>query len=378
MRGRLRSGLLIVWLVAASAVVHAQSVSYTVQVVALSDQEAALDVQSDLIRDGFPAYVVGSRSEQGDVFRVRVGAFANRAAALLYASGMPQVGGVQPVPALAESIPAGIMPLAPMVLLDESLVGREVAVGTFDDQMIIRLRSVHGSGAEGSTARDPTATTPDGAEAVAPSSAAAWAAQQPEFVIVQGSVVLRRRAWRFGEVDGAHLWVRDTLLWPATWQDETDEVRAGFRASLLRLLAERLGVEVADVEAASYQPDADGPPLLIVVELAAPDQPDGVRLLGLGLPAGGFDAHGPLEYLGITREELPPLLVDVTVDELLAEPQVIIEGEGFTATSDDGFIRLTAGTLSWRAGLGTPLWSGGQRLLAVVDDRVLVYGFVER
>ena len=67
----------------------AQSIAYTVQVVALSDQEAALGIQTDLLREGFPAYVVRSTSDQGDVFRVRVGAFADRASTLLYASGMP-------------------------------------------------------------------------------------------------------------------------------------------------------------------------------------------------------------------------------------------------------------------------------------------------
>jgi len=365
-RGRLRSGLLIAWLVAASAAVHAQSVSYTVQVVALSDLDAALSVQSDLLRDGFPAYVVHSRSTQGDVFRVRVGAFANRSAALLYASGMPHVGGVEPVPALAELIPTGIMPLAPMVLLDEQLTGRSVTVGTLDDQLIVRLRT-----------DDPGGTADAGAADAAPDSPAA-SPEPAEFVIIDGGAVERRRAWRFGAIEGAHLWVRDTLLWPATWRDESDEVRAGFRASLLRLLAERLGVDVAEVEAAEYVPDEDGPPMLIVVELEAPDQPDGVRLLGLGLPAGGFDEFGPLEYLGLEREDLPSRVVDVSIEQLLADPQELVEGDGFTAVSDGAFIRLTADSQSWRAGLGTPLWSGGQRLLAVNGDRLLVYGFVRR
>jgi len=346
---------------AAAAAAHAQSVSYTVQVVALSDRGAALDIQSDLIRDGFPAYVVGSKSAQGDVFRVRVGAFANRPAALLYASGMPEIGGAQPVPALAEAIPSGIMPLAPLLLLDEALADRSVAVGTLGEQLILRMQTRFGPVGE--------ASGPDPAQP---------AVEPAEYVIIVGTSVVRRRAWRFGEVDGAHLWVRETLLWPAGWRDETDEVREGFRSSLLRLMAERLGVDVAVVEAASYQPVPEEAPRLVVVELEAPDQPDGVRLLGLGLPAGGFDAAGPLEYLGITRDELPPLVGEVYVDELLAAPAEQVAGGGFTASSDGAYIRLNAGGLSWRAGLGRPLWSDGQRLLATVGDRLLVYGFVQR
>jgi hypothetical protein len=348
---------------AAAAAALAQSVAYTVQVVALSDVDAAQVVQVDLLRDGYPAYIVRSTSSQGDVWRVRVGAFANRAAALLYASGMPQVGGAQPVPALAESIPFGIMPLAPLVLFDEPLNGRSVTVGTLGDQLILRLQADVGPDTD-AAADEPASTLP--------------AFQPAEYVIVVGSAIERRSAWRFGEVDGAHLWVRETLLWPVTWRDESDEVREGFRSSLLRLLAERLGVEVAEVEAASYQPVAGEAPRLIVVEVEAPEQPDGVRLLGLGLPAGGFDADGPLEYLGITRDELPPLVGDVSIDELLATPAEQVEGEGFTATSDGTYIRLNASGSSWRAGLGRPLWSDGRRLLAVVEDRLLVYGFVQR
>lgn len=360
MRGWLRSTVAIVCL-AAAGLTHAQSVSYTVQVVALSDSGAALGIQTDLIRDGFPAYVVRSASAQGDaqgdVFRVRVGAFANRAAALLYASGMPKVAGAEPVPALAESIPLGIMPLAPQVLLDEPVAGRIVTVGTLGEQLVLRLQAL------------PLA---DQAGSAPPVFAPA------EYVIIDGATVERQRAWRFGAVDGAQLWVRDTLLWPPTWRDETEEVREGFRASLLRLLAERLDVDVADVEAATYRPEPQGAPRLIVVELEAPEQPDGVLLLGLGLPAAGFDAVGPLEYLGTSREELPPLISTVSVDELLAEPAEVVEAEAFTASSDGAYIRLQAGGSSWRAGLGTPLWTDGRRLMAVIADRLLVYGFVQR
>ncbi|HET8986518.1 MAG TPA: SPOR domain-containing protein, partial [Trueperaceae bacterium] len=231
MRGWLRSAVAVVCLAAAAATL-AQSVAYTVQVVALSDVDAAQGVQVDLLRDGYPAYIVRSTSSQGDVWRVRVGAFANRAAALLYATGMPQVGGAQPVPALAESIPFGIMPLAPLVLFDEPLNDRSVTVGTLGDQLIVRLQANVGQA---------TDQTEDEAAATLP------AFQPAEYVIIVGTTIERRGAWRFGEVEGAHLWVREALVWPATWRDETDEVREGFRSSLLRLLAERLGVEVAEV-----------------------------------------------------------------------------------------------------------------------------------
>ncbi|MDA0700547.1 MAG: SPOR domain-containing protein, partial [bacterium] len=53
----------------------AQGISFTVQVIAVSDQANAIDISRGLLRDGFPAYVVRSTGGQGDAYRVRVGAF---------------------------------------------------------------------------------------------------------------------------------------------------------------------------------------------------------------------------------------------------------------------------------------------------------------
>ncbi|HZW28111.1 MAG TPA: SPOR domain-containing protein [Trueperaceae bacterium] len=342
---RLALSLLAALVAGGSLPASAQSIAYTVQVVALSDREAALSVQTDLLRQGFPAYVVRSTSAQGDVFRVRVGAFANRPAALLYAAEMPPVSGGQPVPALAEGIPPGITPLAPALLLQLSAQ---------DDALVYEWE-------EGLALRLPRADGP------------------AEYVLVSGGEVERHTAYLLGERDGARLWVRETSLYPPTWREEPEAVNEGFRASLLRLLAERLGVDVAEVEAAEFRPSAEAAPRLVVVELEAPEEPDGVRLLGLGLPAGGMGEHGPLEYLGVEPEELPvPPEAAVTVGELRAAPPASVEGEAFLAVADDAFSLLEAAGSRWRAVLGAPLWTDGEHLLAVAGDQLLVYGFTPR
>ena len=86
---------------------------YTVQVAALSDPEAAIQVSGDLLRDGFPSYVVRAEGAAGAVYRVRVAAFGDRATADRYARALGERIGGAPRPALAEAIPAGILPLAP-------------------------------------------------------------------------------------------------------------------------------------------------------------------------------------------------------------------------------------------------------------------------
>ena len=70
-------------------VASGQAISYTVQVVAVSDQNQAFSLIRELGLEGFPAYAARATTQQGDVVRVRVGGFANRAAAVLYADAMP-------------------------------------------------------------------------------------------------------------------------------------------------------------------------------------------------------------------------------------------------------------------------------------------------
>lgn len=379
----------LVALAALSAPVAAQQIAYTVQVVALSDRQAALDIVSDLLRQGFPAYAVSSRSTQGDVFRVRVGAFVNRPAALRYAEAMPEVAGGQPVPALAESIPQGITPLAPRLLLEQHVAGVEVRLLPFGDGLALRLQQ-----------RSPLAVA--------------------EYVIPGQGAVERVRAWQLvDEEGGTRLWVREMPLWPDTWQEDGEEVREGYRNSLLGLVAERLGLDLAAVVDAQFT-GVDEVPRLLVVERVRPGVADGTELLGLGLPASGMTPAGPLRYLGIDAADLPGVPAGVRVDLAAgtvtgqlrpaeavpapeeaeagepgaeqpdAEPQGsggddAVRGDGWVAAPDGPFIRLTVppaieggGARSWRAAFGMPLWSDGRHLLAGDGQTLLLYDFLSR
>lgn len=142
--GRRRPGWLrgvLLGLALAAVGAPALAIAFTVQVIAVSDQASALDISRTLLRDGFPAYVVRSTGSQGDVYRVRVGAFANRAAAARYAAAMPEVAGARPVPALAEAIPVGIMPLAPRALWDGPVAGADLRVVPWPDGVALRRQA---------------------------------------------------------------------------------------------------------------------------------------------------------------------------------------------------------------------------------------------
>ncbi len=199
-----------------------------------------------------------------------------------------------------------------------------------------------------------------------------------EYVLIGGLDVERHSAYQLGEVDGARLWVRETLLWPPTWQEESEAVRDGFMTSLIGLLAERLGIAPEAVEAAAFRPTEDAAPRVIVVELEAPAEPDGVKLLGLGLPESGMGEYGPLEYLGIAADELPSPPPATPLGELMETPPEAVEAEGFVAAADDSYSLLQAGGRTWRAVAGVPLWTDGEHLLASLGGDLLIYGFVPR
>jgi len=393
----------------------AQGINYTVQVVALSDSDSALRVVNDLLREGYPAYVVRSTSDQGAVFRVRVGVFANRPAALTYADAMPEISGGRPVPALAEAIPTGITPLAPRLLLQEDVSGVEARLLGFGDEgLALRLQ---------------------------------WRVPlgQAEYVIIKDGAVERVRAWQLVEgPGGVRLRVRDMALWPDTWQQDDADVRQAYLVNLVSLVADRLGVGVAEVMAARYVPPGDEVPRLIVVERVQAGATDGAELLGVGLPGSGMTPAGPIAYLGLDPGTLPGVPESARIDlatrsvtgelqratwdgfgdavtpedevvadadqepadagpteMLAAEARAVpaddgptaagatgaageVAGAGWVATPDGGFVRLTVtpadGTAAsrWRACVGTPLWSDGHYLLALQSGVLLVYDFLPR
>lgn len=374
-RGRSRGALLAlaVLLVASVLTFAAAQAHYTVQVVALSDRDAALNTVSDLLRQGYPAYVVRSTSDQGDVFRVRVGAFANRPAALLYSEAMPQVGGGQPVPALAEAIPAGLTPLAPRLMLSADLSSLDARLLLLGDTLALRTQQL---------------------EPLAPA----------EYALFRGDTVERVRAWQLAkEPRGGRTLVRNMPLWPEGWRSESEEVLQGYESALTLLVAERLNVEPSVVRGARFEEPGEAPHL-VVVERLTPGSAE-PELLGIGLPAAGMSAAGPLDYVAVDESNLPGLEegVELNLEEgrasgrLISSPDGVpeegeaadvFEGSGWTAVADGPFVRLSVTSeeateverpaSSWRAAFGAPLFSSGDYLIAHLDEVLLVYDFLPR
>lgn len=319
----------------------AAAISYTVQVVAVTDQDVALELQGQLLRQGFPAYVVRASTENRDVYRVRVGAFANRGAALSYAAAMPLVFGSQPVPALAETIPGGIMPLEPELLLDTA-TSAGFLVLPWTGGVAVRIQ--------------PDPDTP------------------ARYHVFADGVRAAFDAWSASPLDAEVLRVRNLPLWPSTWAEDTPEVREEVLRSTVSLVAGELSLSTAQVSGAVFEGE---PPYLVVLERADPGTSDAGVRLALGLP-GDTGAYGPQAFLGETS------LVPGAAEPLYRYDGVVpdgpLHGEGWIASPDEGFTRIEPEGVGsgWRAGVGVPLWSWGSFLLTTDGARLRLFRLVPR
>ena len=420
---------LVAWTLAAGSTARAQAIAFTVQAIAVSEQATALDLSRALLRDGYPAYVVRSTGGQGDVYRVRVGAFANRAAAVRYAASMPDVGGARPVPALAEVIPDGVMPQAPRVLwqgpaadVDLHLApwpGEGVAlrvqtagapnqptyvlvqadevrvvaawravplavrpepptVGLLDVPFVDLTEAPSDADEPGEEAATEPATEPAASEAereTEPSDAGADGAPADAPTAPDAP----QRAATDGPPEVALWLLRDRPLWPATWPDDGDDVRAAFAAATLQLVAAGTGVDVATVEAAAYLPHDALPPTLVVAEVADRSGRDAGDVRALGDAASGLFASGPEPVAGADATWWPPadLGERVRTDGPAQGP---FAWSGAVLEVDGSFVRWLpeGGGPGWRAVPGTPLWSDGRYLLLRDGAELVLVDFVAR
>ena len=386
----------------------ALAIAFTVQVIAVSDQASALDISRTLLRDGFPAYVVRSTGSQGDVYRVRVGAFANRAAAARYAAAMPEVAGARPVPALAEAIPAGIMPLAPRVLWDGPVAGADLRVVPWPDGVALRrqafdpLRQASYALVQGAEVRtvqawrvaplaemppspavelievpfvDLTLAPPSEAEPVA-----SPAEPEPgsELADADAGVEVVEDTESGAGPEAGLLLLRDRPLWPPSWQDDGAEVRDAFRAATVALVANRLGLEPAVVESMAYLPGGAPPPALVVVEVSDRSGRDLGDIRGLGDPTQGVRPDGPPPLAGTDERWWPAsdLGSRVRLDTAAEAP---VGGEAWVLANDAGFVRITlAEGANWRAVAGVLLWSDGRFALVRDGTDVVLIDFTPR
>jgi hypothetical protein len=172
--------------------------------------------------------------------------------------------------------------------------------------------------------------------------------------------------------------LRDRSLWPPTWAEDGAEVRAAFRSATLGLVANRVGLELLEVEAHAYLPGGGPPPALVVVELSDRSGRDLGDVRGLGDPRQGLRPEGPPPTAAVASPWWPVGGIGerVPMDGVAPEP---IGGADWSLTADGGFARITLSSgATWRAVAGVPLWSDGRYALVRDGTDVVLVDFLLR
>ena len=359
-------GLLLGFLLWGSAL--AQTV--TVQVAALSDESSAISLQRELVNADFPAYLESVTTETGILYRLRVGAFANREAALVYATELAKrIPGTDPIPATAQLLPEGVAPLLP------ALVARYDYAPTVSEMRVVRWGDGYALRFQGSFEGE---------------------ALEAEYRILNPMLdSMPFRAWRAAPDDGtgenaaAEAWsirISNLLLAPAasSGRERDDSVQAS-----LEQIAQTMELDPEDVATFVRYTPGQGQPYVVIVERynIATGATQSYDALG-DVPAGASSPAGPsLTWFARAIPERLPL----TLGETVLEPRAILGlnrsltllpeadelqlvGDGWQAASEDGFARvlLDDGT-SWRALVGFPLWATNDYLLTFSNDELLLY-----
>ena len=339
----------------------AQAISYTVQVAALSDQTSAVSLRRTLRNEGYPAYLVSVPSETQTIYRLRVGAFADRDGAQAYASAMRGVGGTVPVPALAEGIPPDLIPLEPRFVARYSVLpferlevvpwGEAAALrtqGRFENELLLATYRV---------------LTPG----LVTSPFTAWrAAPLPDASPADANVALR---------------VTNLPLFAPEENAPGSTLSATGRARLLEA-ADALGLGEAQIRPYIFYEPGRGAPFLVVAERFDPVSKTGGRYPALGKPGGALKAAGPdLTWFGTSPPDMfPKTLPDplFSLSSLLQQgqlepPTTALSGKDWQAVADGRYTVLSEGSRRWRAVVGQPLWAGGDFLLVYARPRIVLY-----
>jgi cell division septation protein DedD len=359
------------------------AISYTVQLFASSDEARASQLQQQLAGQGFKAYLLSVPTAQGQVYRIRVGAFANRAAAALFAQVLQGVEGSTPSPALAEGgVQPGLIPLEPALLGQYDLASTLVQVYPWP---LIEPAAAQ--------TPQPTETDEPPQVTVAPQTEFSseplgqTAANQPAIVIrtqpLDASEQARYRvgdlefdAWQAApQEDGSILRVRSFPVWPEDWQSASDLQREQYRETVLANLSGDLDLTPQQLEPFVFEQE-DKAPFVVLVERFYPETQQIERLRSIGQPRPneanlGLTLWGPATFFGE--------VVDIPVPENIVEPDETtrapdsVSGDGWQASSEDEFVMLTFENQTWRAAVGQSLWANGDLLVSFYEGQILVY-----
>ncbi len=362
-----------------SVCLHALAISYTiqqpiftVQVAALSNQQSAQELETELVEAGFPGYIVSADVEEQTLYRVRVGAYSARSTAEDIAAALQGFAGTAPVASQVDNVPAALVPFEAVELASYPYIPEitRLEVIPWADAFVVRSQGRF----EDQPFEAEYTFLVDGVSA---RQYAAWRAA-PD-----------RSDWDEGWTERVYSYP----LYPENFESASDAERNRYRDNQIAELAERFERPPEDFVSYIFAEPGRGAPFLVLAERYNLFTGERELYPALGLPREGVtpDAGPPLEWL---RGTTPPEgfvegLISARFDpyELLGtglnpDPSQLdagaleLSGRTWQATPESGYVRLNFDDgSSWRAVVGFPLWAFGDYLVVFQDTRILVYGF---
>ncbi len=337
---------------------------YTVQVAALSDQDAVLKLRNDLVNQGYPAYIVSASTDQGNLLRVRVGAFANREAAAAFSKEMAEEAETTPIPVLLSAIPEGFIPL-----LAEFIVSYPY----FPNITSIKIVAW---GQEGRALRFQGSYEGEWLEA--------------EYRILSPDLVSNSfSAWRAApSEDSSIVRVYSVPLWPDYFSELSTNALTKEQSRILTKVANDLELRTEEAEEYTFFAPGTGKPYLVRAERRSLEDNsferypvlgdnDGVRIVETGPELVWFDRA----YADDIPKGMNTVVLDLQASEGFQSgtPRIhgSLQGKGWTAIPDGKYttLHLKETGQAWRVVAGTPRWAYEDYLLVQQGNELVLYSF---
>ena len=316
------------------------AISYTVQVIALSS-EANVKLLEERLRDlGFPAYTITVPTNQGQIFRLRVGSFANREAAQKYAQAMQGILDSAPVPQLAEGIPLDLVPLEAKTIASYPIEDTIVGISSDKDRIIIRIQSL-GSFKEAS------------------------------YIIEDFSFNAYRAVLK---TDDKLLRVYSKRLWPEVYPLDSTTERDAFYKKTISELVNKLGITSEEIARHQFA-NANAEPFLVLLEQIDLNTKEVKLLKALGKPNSRITEYGPeLDWFDSEVIELKEKRADIELGSNYT-PKAELKTDTWIASSRDKFTQLEIidTKQKWLVVAGQVLWAQDNLLITRYQGRFEIY-----
>ena len=336
---------------------------YTVQVAAFSDEDAVLKLRNDLVNQGYPAYIISASTDQGNLLRVRVGAFANREAAVAFSKEMANQTNTTPIPVLLSAIPHGLIPLQPKFI---------VSYPYFPDITSLKIIAW---GRKGRALRFQGSYEGQWLEA--------------EYRILSSELVRNSfSAWRAApSQDNSVVRVYSAPLWPNYFSDLDSAALAKEETRALAKIAADLELRPEETQEYTFFAPGTGKPYLVMAERRYLEDDTFEKY-----PVLGDNKELPINQIGpdliwfdrAYEDDIPKdmnsILLDLQVPtgESDTDTPTIhgkLQGRGWKAVPDGKYttLYLKETDQAWRGVAGTPRWVYKDYLLVQQDSELVLY-----